>query len=186
MINARIKSLFLLAILLLPLLVSNGKAVANEMPDFIGYHVETPKLVGQGEYQRLFWKIYLARLYARDGIYKPDHAFALQLEYQRDLKADDIVEMSIGLIEDQGVSDLNKLAHWQTQLAAIIPDIRKGDQLTGIQLNEKSFFYLDDKPIGEITDAELSQYFFDIWLGENTTAPELRKTLIGQRSPNPQ
>lgn len=182
MIDARIKSLFLLAALLLFLLANNGKAMANDPPEFIKNHVENPELVGQGEYQRLFWKIYLARLYANDGIYKAANPFALQLEYQRNINAKDIVEMSIELIEDQGISDQSKLVNWQIQLAEIIPDIRKGDRLTGIHVDGMSFFYMDDQPIGEITDSELSQYFFDIWLGEKTTAPELRKKLIDQNA----
>ena len=180
MINARTKSLFILATLLLPLLASIGKAVANESPDFILHHVEKSELVGEGEYRRLLWDIYIARLYANYGTYKADDSFALQLEYQRNIKANDIVNMSIELIEGQGVSDQKKFANWQEQLAAIIPDIRKGDLLTGIHQDGKSFFYLGDEPIGEINDTELSQYFFDIWLGENTTAPELREKLIGQ------
>jgi hypothetical protein len=38
---------------------------------------------------------------------------------------------------------------------------------------------LNDKPIGNIDDAEFARAFFAIWLDPKTSEPSLRKQLLG-------
>lgn len=181
MMNMYIRLNLMTTALLLTLTAQTSLANTNEGPDFVKKYIQDPILVGQGQFQRLFWKIYDARLYASQGSYIPGEAFALQLEYMRDLPSQGIVEKSIELIAAQGVSNKQRLETWKQLLENVIPDISEGDKLTGIRLGSISYFYLNDELAGQISEPQLSQYFFDIWLGEDTTAPDLRLELLGQK-----
>jgi hypothetical protein len=46
-----------------------------------------------------------------------------------------------------------------------------------------SQFFLNGASIGVIDDANLSRHFFDIWLSEETSKPQLRLQLLGMKSP---
>ena len=41
-------------------------------------------------------------------------------------------------------------------------------------------FYKDNTEIGRIKDPAFSVAFFNIWLGDKTSAPELRRKLLGE------
>ncbi len=154
-------------------------AVPENPPEFIDEHIETPQLVGQGQYHRLFWQIYEAGLYANQGIHQPEEDFALLLEYSRDLSGSAIVEKSIELIVAQGVDDPEKLEKWERFLDQVIPNVREGDQITGIRTANGAYFYFNGELRGQTSDADFSDYFFAIWLGEDTSAPDLRQALLG-------
>lgn len=147
--------------------------------EFLQSHFKTPERVGSGVFKAMLWKIYEAELIAENGIYQANGNFALQLTYARDIKAQRIVDTSIDLIADQGIGDQNKLETWRGLLSDIIPDINKGDQLTGLRNSQGATFYFNAEPIGLLKDKELSEYFFNIWLAETTTAPKLRSQLLG-------
>lgn len=180
MMTTDIRLILTSAVLLLYLSVQTSLANASEAPDFVKKYIQDPALVGQGQYHRFFWKIYDARLYASQGSYATDEAFALQLEYARDLPSQGIVEKSIELIAAQGVANEQRLESWKKLLENVIPDINEGDRLTGIRLGSNSYFYLNGELAGQISEPQLNQYFFDIWLGEDTTAPDLRLELLGK------
>lgn len=136
--------------------------------------------VGQGRLTYLFWEIYDATLYAPQGIWRRDKPFALQLSYLRELEGRKIADRTIEEIRNQGLVDEIKLATWHAQLRNIFPDIKKGTSLTGVFIDSgETLFYLGEKEIGRISDPQFSQVFFDIWLGENTSAPDLRQKLLG-------
>lgn len=157
-----------------------AQALPEKPPEFIKTYINTPKLVGQGQYHRLFWKIYDAALFAHQGKHKQDENYALLLEYSRDLSGDAIVEKSIELMAAQGVDDSEKLERWEGFLGQVIPDVRRGDQITGIRTENAAYFYFNNELLGQTSDPEFKKYFFAIWLGKNTTAPDLRQALTGQ------
>ncbi len=154
-------------------------AVPENTPEFIDEYIENPQLVGQGQYHRLFWQIYEAGLYANQGIHQPEEDFALLLEYSRDLSGSAIVEKSIELIIAQGVDDPEKLEKWERFLDQVIPNVSEGDQITGIRTENGAYFYFNGELSGQTPDTEFSDYFFAIWLGEDTPAPDLRQALLG-------
>ncbi|MDT8429197.1 MAG: chalcone isomerase family protein [Pseudomonadales bacterium] len=165
--------------MLLSLLASPGWSSPDQPPEFLARYMEQAKLVGEGLYRRAFWKVYSARLYAEQGRYEAGETFALQLQYERDLLGRLIAEKSIELIAAQGSFEQARLEEWQQLLENLIPDVSKGDQLTGIRLHGVSRFYLNGEALGEIADPLLNHYFFNIWLGEDTIAPKLRVELLG-------
>jgi len=136
-------------------------------------------LLGESRLSVLFWDIYDARLYVADGGYDPGKPFALSLNYLRGFSGSDIAKRSIEEIRKQGFGDESVLASWQTELGRIFPDVVEGDEIIGVSdPSEGARFFLNDLLIGTITDQNLSRRFFDIWLSEKTSEPEIRRLLM--------
>jgi len=114
-------------------------------------------LLGEGRLTVLFWDIYDARLYVADGSYDPEKPFALSLNYLRGFSGSDITKRSIEEMRKQGLGDESVLVSWPSEGAR---------------------FFLNDLLIGTITDQNLNRRFFDIWLSEKTSEPEIRRLLM--------
>lgn len=156
-----------------------GVTPAYAIEHITNYIPEAEK-VGEGRLTYLLWDVYDATLYASEGAWKEDSPFALELIYLREIKGKKIADRSIEEMRNQGITDEIKLATWHTQMSEIFPDVDKGIGLTGIQTDDgTTVFYQDQKELGRIEDKEFSKAFFDIWLSENTSAPDLRRKLLG-------
>jgi len=143
-------------------------------------HVPYAQPVGTGRLSVLFWDVYDATLYAPHGAWKAVPPYALQIDYFRDIEGDDIAERSVDEMRKQGFSNEVKLAEWQTKMAKIFPDVKKGSQLTAVLTKHKSTDFFDgDRAIGSMNDPEFSARFFAIWLSDKTSEPELRRQLLG-------
>ena len=60
------------------------------------------------------------------------------------------------------------------------PDVKNGDRITGVQQpGEGLRFYVNGRAGGELRDAEFARRFIGIWLGEQTSQPALRQSLLG-------
>jgi hypothetical protein len=142
--------------------------------------VPNASVVGRGVLTYVFWDIYAATLYAPHGRWDPAKPYALSLEYYRNLDGKDIADRSVQEMRKEGVADEIKLATWNAQLKTIYPDVKDGSVLSAIYLpGKETVFYSGDNVIGSIKGDEFGKYFFGIWLGERTSAPELRRALLG-------
>ncbi len=138
------------------------------------------KPIGEGSYKFLGQKVFDAICYGPDGKYQNGKEVALSLKYHLKLTRGDIVNASIAEISRQGKIDKAKLAKWRSELNKVIIDVKKGDTITAIRdKNGISHFYRNGDFKGKILDKEFGAYFFNIWLGEKTSQPELRKKLLG-------
>lgn len=155
-------------------------AAQANMDAYMPKKVGKADLVGQGLYSFMFWDLYIARLYAPDGELHKNKAFALELEYLRNLSGRKIADKSIEEIRKQGFNDEVRLADWHNQIQAIFPDVENGDILTGVSSPMgETIFYQNGTEIGRVKDPEFTKCFFDIWLSDKTSAPELRMSLLG-------
>ena len=143
--------------------------------------IPNAELVGEGRLKFLFWSVFDASLFAPGGVWSEDKPFALSLSYLRDLEGESIVEASIDEIRKQGMADEATLERWGKEMTKIFLDVDDQTTLTGI-VNEDghALFYRNGKLAGVVRDAEFSRRFFNIWLGEKTSEPELRAQLIGE------
>jgi len=156
---------------LLPLLAS--------AKDFQGV-MEQPQKVGEARLSMLFWDIYDATLIAPHGEFNKQGPFALSLTYLRDFDGDDIASRSVDEMRKLGMQDEMKLASWYQKMQQIFPDVKEGQTITGlIDKDQTSHFYLDDDLLGQVDDPEFSQWFFNIWLSEDTSEPKMRQQLLG-------
>lgn len=148
--------------------------------DVVQKHVPGAKQVGTGRLSILFWDVYDATLYAPEGKWDSRRSYALSIDYFREINGADIAKRSAEEIRKQGFSDEAKLSMWQAQMREIFPDVKNGSELTAVFTSQKSTdFYSDGAHIGSIKGAEFGTYFFNIWLSENTSEPELRRKLLG-------
>lgn len=149
------------------------------MPTVVNEMIPEAEMVGEARMTYMFWDVYDAKLYAKKGEYESDQPFALSLHYLRSLKGKAIAERSIKEMRNQGLDDQSKLTQWEKRMVEIFPDVEDGSVLTGVVDDEgKTVFYSDGTKIGEVDDSEFSKHFFNIWLAENTSEPELRKALL--------
>ena len=157
----------------------------NAIADLQTARIAVPdaELVGQGRLKVLFWNVFDASLYASDGSLSRNEPFALSVSYLRDLQSERIVDTLISEIRKQGVEDNAKLVRWSEAMSAIFSDVDDETTVTvAIDDDRHAVFYRNGEPIGAIRDPEFSKYFFDIWLGEQTSRPELRDQLLNETS----
>ncbi|MGQ8364863.1 chalcone isomerase family protein [Glaciecola sp. 1036] len=142
--------------------------------------VKDPKTVGKTRLEVLFWDIYEAELIAPEGKWDKDKPFALRLTYLRDFEGKEIASRSVDEMRDLGFDDELKLAKWFQKMHRIFPDVKEGECIMGIVDEDKvSHFYFNDEKIGKVTDAEFTEWFFAIWLSEDTSEPKMREQLLG-------
>lgn len=139
-------------------------------------------IVGKSRLTYMFWDIYDAVLYAPQGNWSEDKPFALELSYLRDLEGEDIAERSVEEMRKQGLQNDEQLAEWQSRMTEIFPDVEEGDSLTG-EVNSEGHtqFYFNGEPAGKVEDTAFTRAFFDIWLSEKSSEPEMRKQLLGEQ-----
>jgi hypothetical protein len=133
------------------------------------------------------FEIYNANLWTAAGFSAQDysqHAFALELEYLRNFSSEAIAKRSIQEMGRVGRFSASQADEWLGQLRALIPDVQKGDRITGVNRpGVGASFFVNGKPTGEARDAELARLFFGIWLSPKTSEPQLRQSLLGQATP---
>ena len=132
---------------------------------------------GSGEFRRFGFLVYEATLWAgADDPARPP--LALKLTYRRNISGRDIAEASVKEIRNLELVDEARLKNWGEQMGRIFPDVRPGDQITGVHLPGVARFFLNERSIGDIDDPAFAEAFFAIWLDPQTSAPDLRAALL--------
>ena len=155
---------------------------ANAQTSAIEKSLSNPQQVGEARLKVMMWNVFDASLYSETGLFDKNEAFALELTYLRNIKSKKIVSKSMQEIRRMATTEISaiSLRGWKQQLSAIIPDVRVGMSITGVRSPEgHTLFYVGDEMKGRINDTEFTDAFFDIWLGENTAEPKLRRKLTG-------
>ena len=144
-------------------------------------YLESATLQGQGRLTFWGFDVYDARYYVADP--KGQNGFALEIQYIRSFKGNDLAKRTIHEMSRQGVSEKQR-ALWLQSLEKIFPDIASGDTLIGLHLPDKGTMFLHNgKVIGDVPGDTFAKAFFGIWLDERTSAPKLRTALIATRCP---
>ena len=159
--------------------MSPGIAAAN--PDIAKRYIADAHKIGDGVLTYLFWDVYRATLYAPAADWRAVSPFVLSLAYLRDLRGADIAERTIDEIRKQGFNDAAKLSDWSARLTKLFPDVTDGVSLTAVRdARGRTVLYRGDVQIGLVDDTMFAKRFFDIWLGEKTSEPKLRRALLGR------
>ena len=171
----------LIAVLSMALVLSWGAQANDSSLSSVKAYIPNAGLVGKGRLNYIVWQVYDAALYAPDGKYQQGKPVALNLHYLRAIKGRQIADKSAEEIRRQGFKNEVTLATWHEQMRRIFTDVDAGTVLTGIRnAKGQTIILKDGKKIGIFRDPEFGRYFFDIWLGINTSAPELRNSLLGK------
>lgn len=138
--------------------------------------------VGEGKYSYWFWDLYQARLATPSGKfvdYQQSAPLLLELRYLRDISKPEFVDATVDQwrIQAGGVQKQHKL--WAGELRSLWRDVKKGDTLSAeLHADGLVSFYFNQQLLGKTKDPNMGAAFFDIWLSEKTTAPELRQLLL--------
>ena len=137
---------------------------------------------GLGDGRMTYWgfTLYDAKLYASK---EPKGGIALDIQYLRKFEANALVKQTLDELKNLGVSETQR-TEWADPLAKAFKTVKVGDSITAIRKPEggTQFFY-NGQFVSEIAGESFSQAFFGIWLHPKTSAPQLRKVLLGQSCP---
>lgn len=137
---------------------------------------------GEAKLSVLFWDVYESALYTPVGACQPEaRPLKLEITYLRDIPAADLIKQTRKEWEAQ---DLEHPKHpeWLATLGTLWPDVKEGDRLElHVDENNISTFYFNGEKLGEIWEPLFGEHFAGIWLSPNTTRPELREALLGDR-----
>lgn len=140
--------------------------------------------VGKGLFRYFLWRVYEAELIAPNGQWQYpagyEEPFALRLTYLRDLSGVAIAERTLDEMRTQGFKDEALMQKWFDQIKEIFPDVSDGVSLVGVHVpGVGAHFFRGETYLDTVEDPRFSRQFFDIWLSDKTTGPELRVQLLG-------
>ena len=104
-------------------------------------HVPDAEIVGKARLKVLLFKIYDATLYAPQGRFDPEGAFALRLDYLVDASKAQIVKRSLSEIQRQTQADEAQLKIWERFLNASFRDLKDGESATAIHNKDGSITF---------------------------------------------
>ena len=158
------------------------------VPVTVQQSMSDAQLIGDGTLTWFGFRVYDARLFAgqnfsiKEGWAK--QPFALELMYSRNVSGKQITESSRDEMIRLKLGNEAKRALWTTNMEALFIDVKKGDRIIGVyKPGQATKFWLNDKPLGTVQDAEFGPAFFGIWLDEETKDKGLRTALLGAGSP---
>jgi len=130
-------------------------------------------------------RVYDARLWVggqppgADWVASP---FALELQYARSLKGEQIAERSLAEMRRQGEIGEPVAERWLGNMKQLFPDVNAGDRITGLNLpGTGARFFVNGRLRGEPREADFARMFFGIWLSPRTSEPAMREQLLGLR-----
>jgi len=168
------------------LLVSNALQAKSPAPQELLSEWPATHLQGQGRLRFLGLQVYDIRLWTTEPGLVADAwqrlPLALEIEYARNFGARMIAERSLEEMRRAGPVAAEVAERWLRAMTQVFPDVKPGDRITGVQRPDGlSRFFHNGSLRGEVRDAEFTRRFFGIWLGETTSEPSLRDSLLGRR-----
>ena len=149
--------------------ISQGKGWWDEK-------LKNPFLIGEGVLKVFIWDIYELRLFSKTNIYDRNDIFVLEFEYLRDTSKASVIKASIVELKKLNLSK-TKLEKWEKYLEKSIKDMKAGEKAALLfRPNLGITFYASDRFNITIDNVEFANSYIDIWLGDNTARPKLRKT----------
>lgn len=120
------------------------------------------------------FKVYKAEVWTKKAL-KPDfdQEVLLHINYQRDIKAKDLLSTTLEEWQRLKLSNDRQRAVWLNNLKKIWPDIKKGDSLTTYMNGEVTSFYQGRKLLGQIKDKDFGPAFLKIWLHKKSQTSSL-------------
>lgn len=171
--------------LILPLIVVLAASPAfaqMDKPQAITPYIHATAPYGEGTLKRLLLHVYDAAVWTDDATWSMDSTFALEIHYDLDFDNDELADRSIDEMRHVGTVSKAQEPSYHDQLMKIFPNVKSGDVITALYMPGKGLtFYHNDKKVGVITDKQFAEGFLSIWLSPNTSEPQLRQALLGNR-----
>ena len=163
--------------ILLIILLSLNTSFASEIQKEA---FSSPTIIGEGTLKVFFMEIYDLRLIADSPTFSWQDKFKLDFIYTRDLKRESVIKSSIKELRRQSSVTESDIESWQGYLEQFIKPIQEGTHATVLWNPEGhiTFHYENSDPT-TFEDEGFARAFLNIWLGEETSQPKLRKQLLG-------
>jgi len=162
---------------------AGGARAQPRVPDEVAAELPGARLQGSGRMRHFGFLVCDARLWTRPGFDAAGfqrQPLALELQYARALSGVGIAEASLDQMRHVGDVPAAKADGWLVEMSAAFPDVVKGDRITGVlRPRESARFFVNGTLRREIGDPDFADRFFGIWLSPRTSAPSLRRDLIG-------
>jgi len=145
------------------------------------YQEKTVRKVGESRLTWLVWDVYDAALYSPTGTFAVQQPYVLELTYLRPLDGAKVASKTRDEMVRLGFRDEAKLARWQLQLTDWYSGIEAGTRLAAMRNADGSTTFVRDgkQVLGTLQDPAFAQYFFAIWLSDQSLRPDLRRQLLG-------
>ncbi len=168
----------ILCLLLFPCLAATAHA---NVPSPLGRYFVSDKPFGTGQFSFLWMTIYDISLWTDADTWSYESPFALHIQYQLEIDADDLVSTSIDEMQRNHTIVPELLKRYQQELEAVFPKVKNRDTITAVFTPHKRLtFYYNGDPVGTILDMVFARRFLDIWLHPNSRDPAQQKQLTGQ------
>ena len=163
--------------ILLIILLSLNTSFASEMQKEA---FSSPTIIGEGTLKVFFMEIYDLRLIADSPTFSWQNKFKLDFIYTRDLKKDSVIKSSIKELRRQSSVSESDIESWQGYLEQSIKPVQEGTHATVLWEPEGQItFHYENSDPTTIEDEDFARAFLNIWLGEETSQPELQSEILG-------
>jgi hypothetical protein len=151
-------------------------------PTEINRAIPNAAKVGEARYHMLAIPIFDAELWAPMGDFDWDQPFAVALTYQRAARSSTQINRVISEMSQRGAGSVQSLAPLRRQLEACLPNVARGDRITGVSTGPDSArIYHNGAQRCDVTWPGLRRPFFGIWLdGRDGPAARLSAQLRGE------
>ena len=174
------KPIKLLKIFLLVIITQVVFANTSLSKDWWNSDIDSPYLIGEGVLKVFIWEVYVLRLFSGNPTFDPSKPIVLEFEYLRDTTKKSVITASIKELRKMNTSK-DKLLIWEEYLQNAISDMNKGEKAALYwQPGKQITFYVEGGSKELIKDKEFADAYINIWIGKNTTKPDLRKIITGQ------
>ena len=144
-------------------------------------NIQSLELIGEGTFKVFVWELYHLKLFSEINSFSWQNKFLLEFDYKRKMQKDRVIEASIKEIRRQkGVAE-KEINAWQKYLEQGINTVQEGTKaaVEWTPAGQITFHYQGKPPV-IIRDEPFAKSFISIWLGKETSEPELRYALLGQ------
>ena len=139
-------------------------------------------LIGEGTLKVFVWELYDLKLFSDTNYFSWQNRFILEFDYKREMKKDRVIEASIKEMRRQKGAAEKEINAWKEYLKQGINTAQGGTKaaVEWTPAGQITFHY-EGEPSVTINDMTFAKSFISIWLGKETSEPELRSALLGKR-----
>jgi len=155
------------------------------VPDTLTVEGRTLRLIGAGVRTKWMFSVYVGALYAEKptfnavNLIKSDQVKAMNLHLLRDVTKDKIVESIREGFTKQSKDQMPALEGRLDQMAAAVPDLKKGDVLTLTYVPAKGVVMGGAAKETVIPGKDFADALFSVWLGPDPVDSDLKRKLLG-------
>jgi Chalcone isomerase-like len=179
----RIALLLLCSLVAFP--VTAKDVEGTQVPDSVSQDGKTLHLIGAGVRSKWMFDVYVGALYAEKptfnaaNLIKSEQMKRMNLHLLRDVGKDKIIESIREGFEKNSKAQMPALQSRLDQLAAAVPDLKKGDVLSLTYVPEKGVVVGGVAKETVIPGKDFGDALFSCWLGPDPADADLKRKLLG-------